>query len=266
MTISCRFLSNNGNNKLAEVVIFNRSFGPSGSQARAVIDGLPADVVHLALALDINKIEKEQLIDPGWQTELPNDSIVTNTVMVLAQRNGKSDRSTKTITTWQDLVKPGVAIVTANPKTSGAARWFFLAAYGYGLEKFKQQPTAALEFVRQLYGNAVILSRDAREAMTVFSKQGQGDVLLSYENELLLAQQKGLHNKYVVPTDVNIAIASSVTAVDVNVAKHANAEVVKAFTEFLFTPIAQQEFAKSGFRPVNQQIRDKFSICLIAID
>jgi sulfate/thiosulfate-binding protein len=239
-------------------VVFNRSFGPSGAQARAVIDGLPADVVHLALALDINKIAKEQLIDPGWQSELPNDSTVTNTVMVLAQRNGKLDRSAKTITAWQDLVKPGVEIVTANPKTSGAARWFFLAAYGYGLEKSQHQSAPALEFVRQFYRNAVILSRDVREAMTVFSKQGQGDVLISYENELLLAQQKGLDNKFVVPTDVNIAIASSVTAVDANVARHDNADVVKAFTEFLFTPTAQQEFAKSGFRPVNQQIWNQF--------
>ncbi|AFY68584.1 sulfate ABC transporter, periplasmic sulfate-binding protein [Thalassoporum mexicanum PCC 7367] len=242
-------------------VIFSRSFGPSGSQARAVIDGLPADVVHLALSLDVNKIEKEQLINPGWQQELPNGSIVANTALVLAQRNNSSshrDRPTPSITTWLELVEPDVEIVTANPKTSGAARWFFLAIYGYGLAEFKQ-PAPALEFVRKFYGNAIVLCRDVREAMTVFSQQGQGDVLISYENELLLAKQKGLDNRFIVPTDINIAIDTPIAAIDANVVKHGNGEVVKAFTEFLFTPTAQRAFAKSGFRPVNQQIKAEFS-------
>ncbi|MBK1988809.1 sulfate ABC transporter substrate-binding protein [Sphaerospermopsis aphanizomenoides BCCUSP55] len=238
-------------------VVIKESYGGSGSQTRAVIDGLQADVVALALALDTKKIEKAGLINPGWEKEAPNNSIVTRSVVALETRPGNP----KKIKTWADLAKPGVKIVTANPKTSGGARWNFLALWG-AVAKNGGNESQALNFVTQVFRNVVILPKDARESSDVFYKKNQGDVLLNYENEVILAAQQGKTDvSYEVPS-TNISIEGPVAVVDKNVDKHGTREVSEAFVKFLFTPEAQREFAKVGFRPVNptvaKEVQSKF--------
>ena len=238
-------------------VVIRESYGGSGSQTRAVIDGLPADVVALALALDTKKIEQAGLIKPGWEKEAPNNSIVTRSVVALETRPGNP----KKIKTWTDLTKPGVKIVTANPKTSGGARWNFLALWGAVVRNGGNE-SQALKFVTDVFKNVVVLPKDARESSDAFYKKGQGDVLLNYENEVILAAQQGKTDiSYEVPP-VNISIEGPVAVVDKNVDKHGNREVSEAFVKFLFTPAAQREFAKVGFRPVDptvsKEVKNKF--------
>jgi len=230
-------------------VIFDQSYGGSGSQTRAVIDGLEADVVALALALDTQKIEEAGLIEPGWEEEAPNSSIVHSSVAALVTRDGNP----KAVQGWQDLTKEDVAVITANPKTSGGARWNFLALWG-AITQTGGDDTAALDYVTQVYSKVPILPKDAREATDVFFKQGQGDVLINYENEVLLAKLNGEELPYVIP-DVNISIDNPIAVVDTNVDKHGNREAAEAFVQFLFTPEAQREFAKVGFRPVEETVK-----------
>ncbi len=229
-------------------VTFQQSYGGSGSQTRAVIDGLEADVVHLALALDTNKIEKAGLIQPGWEQEAPNEAIVSKSVGAIVTREGNP----KKISTWADLAKPNIQVITANPKTSGGARWNFLAFWG-AVTKTGGDDNKALDFTKQVFKNVPVLPRDAREATDVFFKQGQGDALINYENEMILAKQQGENLPYVVP-DVNISIDNPVAVVDKNVDKHGTREVAEAFVKFLYTPEAQREFAKVGFRPVDPTV------------
>ncbi len=238
-------------------VVIRESYGGSGSQARAVIDGLDADVVALALAQDITKIEKAGLIKPGWEREAPNNAVVTHSVVALETREGNP----KKIQTWSDLAKPGVKVITANPKTSGGARWNFLALWG-AIAQTGGNEAKATEFVTQVYRNVAVLPKDAREASDVFYKKGQGDVLLNYENEVILSALKGETSpSYVVP-QTNISIDAPVAVVDKNVDKHRTREVSEAFVKFIFTPEAQREFAKVGFRPVNsavaKEVQSKF--------
>ncbi|HEY9652828.1 MAG TPA: sulfate ABC transporter substrate-binding protein, partial [Coleofasciculaceae cyanobacterium] len=231
-----------------QTVKFNQSYGGSGSQTRAVIDGLEADIVHLALALDTKKIEKAGLIQPGWETEAPNDAIVSKSVAAIVTREGNP----KGIKTWEDLAKPGVKVITANPKTSGGARWNFLALWG-AVTKTGGDEAKALDFSSKVIKNAPVLPKDAREATDVFFKQGQGDALINYENEMILAKQQGEKLPYVVP-DVNISIDNPIAIVDKNVDKHGTREVAEAFVKFLYTPEAQREFAKVGFRPIDPTV------------
>lgn len=239
-------------------VSFNKSYGGSGSQTRAVIDGLEADVVHLALALDVQKIEKAQLIQPGWEKEFPNEGIVSQSVAAIVTREGNP----KAIKTWADLANDGVSLITADPKTSGVARWNFLALWT-SVIKTGGDDAKAQEFVTKVYKNVPILTKDAREASDVFYKQGQGDALINYENEIILAAQKGEKLPYVIP-DANISIDNPVAVIDKNVDKHGNREVAEAFVQYLYTPEAQQEFAKVGFRSVdptvaqNKELADKY--------
>lgn len=230
-----------------QTVTFKESYGGSGSQTRAVVDGLPADITHLALALDTQKIEKAGLIQPGWETEVPNNGIVSSSVAALVTREGNP----KGIKTWADLAKNGVRLITADPKTSGVARWNFLALWNSAIKSGDE--AKAVEFVTTVYKNVPVLTRDAREATDAFFKQGQGDALINYENEIILAQQKGLKVNYTIP-DVNISIDNPVAVVDKNVDKHGTREVAEAFVKYLFTPEAQQEFAKVGFRPVDETV------------
>ncbi|MBE9178939.1 sulfate ABC transporter substrate-binding protein [Oculatella sp. LEGE 06141] len=240
-------------------VIFDQSYGGSGSQTRAVIDGLEADVVALALALDTQKIEEAGLIESGWEEEAPNGSIVHSSVAALVTRDGNP----KGIQGWEDLTKDDVSVITANPKTSGGARWNFMVLWGAITEKGGNE-TAAQDYVNKVYSNVPILPKDAREATDVFFKQGQGDVLINYENEVILARLNGQELPYVIPTDVNISIDNPITVVDTNVDKHGTREAAEAFVQFLFTPEAQEEFAKVGFRPsdeaVAQQYADQFPV------
>ncbi|WP_019498106.1 sulfate ABC transporter substrate-binding protein [Pseudanabaena sp. PCC 6802] len=238
--------------KTGQKVTVKESYGGSGAQTRAIIDGLEADVVNLALEGDVNKLQKAGLIDEGWQKELPNDSIVTKSVVALSYRDGNP----KGIKSWDDVVKPGVEIITANPKTSGVAKWNFLAVYGAAREKLKDDGKAQ-EFVQKFYQNAKVLAKDAREATEVFAKQGQGDLLLNYENEVILAEKEGKKIPFVVPTNVNISIDTPATVVDTNVKKHGTEAVAKAFAEFLFTAPAQREFTALGFRSVLPEVESE---------
>lgn len=234
-------------------VTFSQSYGGSGSQTRAVVDGLEADVVALALALDIKKIEQAGLIEPGWEKEAPNDSILTKSVAALVTRDGNP----KGIKTWTDLAKDGVSVITANPKTSGGARWNFLGLWG-SVTRTGGDEAKALDFTTKVFKNTPVLPRDAREASDVFFKQGQGDVLINYENEVILAAQNGEKLPYTIP-DVNISIDNPVAVVDKNVDKHGTREIAQAFVEFLYTPESQREFAKVGFRPVEATVTKETS-------
>ncbi|WP_013320708.1 sulfate ABC transporter substrate-binding protein [Gloeothece verrucosa] len=240
-------------NQTGQEVIFQQSYGGSGSQTRAVIDGLEADVVALALALDTKKIEKAGLIQAGWEKEFPNESIVTKSVAALVKR----DDSVK-VSTWADLANKDIKVITANPKTSGGARWNFLALWG-SVTVAGGTPQQAEQYVAQVFKNAPVLPKDARESSDVFYKQGQGNVLINYENEVILAQQKGEKSNYVVPTDYNISIDSPIAIVDTNVDKHGTRKVAEAFVQYLFTPDAQREFAQAGFRPVDPTVTKEFA-------
>jgi sulfate/thiosulfate transport system substrate-binding protein len=231
-----------------QTVSFNQSYGGSGSQTRAVIDGLEADIVHLALALDTQKIEKAGLIQPGWEKEVPNEGIVSKSVAAIVTREGNP----KGIKNWEDLTKDGVKLITADPKTSGVARWNFLALWG-SVIKTGGDDAKALDFTTKVYKNVPILTRDAREANDAFFKQGQGDALINYENEIVLISQKGENPTYTIP-DVNVSIDNPIAVVDKNVDKHGNREVAEAFVKFLYAPEAQREFAKAGFRPVDATV------------
>lgn len=239
--------------KTGQTVTFEQSYGGSGSQTRAVIDGLEADVVALALALDTKEIEKAGLIAPGWEQELPNDSIVVKSVVALVPR----DDSIK-LTSWKDLAKDNIKVITANPKTSGGARWNFLGLWG-SVTQAGGSETEATAFLEQVFKNVPVLPKNARESSDVFYKQGQGNVLMNYENEVILAKSKGDNSPYFVPTDYNISIDNPIAIVDKNVDKHGTREVAEAFAEFLYTPEAQKIFAETGFRPTDTQVAQEFS-------
>ncbi len=235
-------------------VVFNQSYGASGSQSRAVADGLEADVVALSLQPDIDKIQKAGLIDPGWTNKLPHKSIVSQSVVSLITQPGNPKR----IRTWTDLAQPGLKIITANPKSSGVAKWNFLAIWGALTKESSGKEAPVLAQVQKIYQNAIVLAKDAREASDTFFKQGQGDVLITYENEAILIGQKGEKLDFVSPS-VNVSIDNPVAIVDKNVSKHQNRTVVEAFVKYLFTPAAQREFAKVGFRPVLPAVYQEFS-------
>ena len=236
-----------------QTVTFKQSYGGSGSQTRAVLDGLEADVVQLALASDVDKIQKGGLINAGWQKEVPNNGIVTKSVVALVTRPGNP----KKVKDWRDLARPEIKTITANPKTSGVARWNFLGLWG-SVTQTGGSEAKAREFTTKVYNNVPVLPKDARESTDVFYKQGQGDVLLNYENEVLLGKQKGENLPYILPP-VNISIDAPVAVVDKNVDKHGTREVATAFVKYLFTPEAQTEFAKTGFRPVNPTVAKQFA-------
>ncbi len=224
-------------------VTFKQTYGGSGSQTRAVIDGLPADVVHLALGGDVNKLAQASLVAKDWDKKLPNNAIVARSVAAIITRPGNP----KNIKSFADLARPDVKWVTANPKTSGGARWNFLALWNSAI-KAGGNEAKATEFVTTAFKNVVVQPKDAREATDAFAKQGQGDALLNYENEIIFAKERGQALDYVVP-DVNVSIDTPVAIVDKNVDKHGNREVVEAFVKYMFTPESQAEFVKLGYRP-----------------
>jgi sulfate transport system substrate-binding protein len=227
-----------------QTVTIAQSYGGSGAQARAVIDGLRADVVHLALALDIDRIAKAGLLASDWERTLPNNSIVSRSVAALVTRPGNP----KNITQFTDLARPGVTWVTADPKTSGVARWNFMALWHTAMQAGKPEAQAQ-NFMANAYRQVAVLARDAREATDAFTSQGQGDALINYENEILLARSRGKALEHSIP-NVNISIDNPIALVTRNIARHNNREVVEAFVQYLFTPEAQAEFVKAGFRPI----------------
>ncbi|MFM2432138.1 MAG: hypothetical protein RLZZ511_3352 [Cyanobacteriota bacterium] len=233
-----------------QTVTFKQSYGGSGTQTRAVIDGLEADVVHLAIGADVDKLVKAGLVNEDWTTRLPNNGIVGETVAAIITREGNP----KGLKTFADLAKDDVKWVTANPKTSGGARWNYYALWNHakktGLDEAKSK-----EFVSKAFQNVVVLAKDARESTDAFAKQGQGDALVNYENEVILAKQKGEKIDYVVP-EVNLSIDTPLAVIDKNVDKHGTRAAAEAFAKFLFTPEAQREFAKVGFRPLGDVAKE----------
>lgn len=234
-----------------QTVTFKQSYGGSGSQTNAVINGLEADVVHLSLGLDVQSIEKAGLIQPGWEKEFPDNSIVSKSVEAIVTREGNP----KGIKTWEDLAKDGVSVITADPKSSGVARWNFLGLWNSVIATGGDE-AKALEYVTKVYKNVPILTKSAREAADVFFKRKQGDALINYENEVILAELTGEKFPYFVP-DVNLSIDNPVAIVDKNVDKHGNREVAEAFIKFLYTPEAQEEFAKIGYRAIDPNVAKK---------
>jgi sulfate/thiosulfate-binding protein len=224
----------------------NTSHGGSGSQARAVIDGLDADVVTLALAFDIDAIADRGLLRPDWQTVFPNNSSPYTSTIVLVVRKGNP----KAIKDWSDLVKPGVQVITPNPKTSGGARWNYLAAWGYELGRPGGSEASAKEFVRAIFRNVPVLDTAARGATTTFGQRGIGDVFLSWENEAYLLQKElGEANFEIVIPSVSILAEPPVAIVDRNVDRKGSRALAEAYLRHLYTPEGQEIAAKNFYRP-----------------
>jgi sulfate/thiosulfate-binding protein len=232
--------------KTGEDVQIQQSHGSSGGQSRAVIEGLEADVVTLALAYDIDAIaSKSKLIAPNWAKRLPDNSSPYTSTIVFLVRAGNP----KHIHDWPDLAKPGVGIVTPNPKTSGAARWNVLAAYSYGLKRNHNDEAKARALVGAIYKNAVVLDSASRASTVTFTERGIGDVLVSWENEAILVLKEHPKDYQIVVPSVSILAEPPVAWVDVNVAKHHTEALSKTYLEFLYTPAAQRIACKWGYRP-----------------
>jgi len=233
--------------KTGEAVTINQSHGGSGKQARAVIDGLEADVVTLALAYDIDEIHhKAKLIPADWQKRLPNNSAPYTSTIVLLVRKGNP----KGIKDWDDLVKPGVSVITPNPKTSGGARWNYLAAWGYVLRQPGGDEAKAKDFVARLYNNVPVLDSGARGSTTTFVERGIGDVFISWENEALLAVKELGQDKFeIIVPSVSILAEPPVTIVDKVVNKRGTQAAAQAYLEYLYTEEGQKIAAKHYYRP-----------------
>jgi sulfate transport system substrate-binding protein len=243
--------------KTGDTVTINQSHGGSGKQARAVIDGLDADVVTLALAYDIDAIaEQSHLLPRDWQQRLPNNSTPYTSTIVFLVRKGNP----KGIKDWDDLIKPGVSVVTPNPKTSGGARWNYLAAYGYALKHNNGDDAKAREFVSALFANVPVLDAGGRGATTTFVQRGIGDVLIAWENEALLSvQQEGKDKFEIVIPSISILAEPPVTVVDRTVKRHGTAEVAKAYLEYLYTPEGQEIAARNFYRPRLDSVAQKYA-------
>ena len=234
--------------KTGQTVTIKGSYGGSGSQTRAVIDGLEADVVNLAMAADVNKIEKAGLINPGWQKEAPYNSVPVNSTVAAFVRPGNP----KKINTWKDLDNKNVDVITANPKTSGGARWNFLSLWG-SITRTGGGEAQARSFITNVYRNVDVLPKDAREATDFFVKRNQGDVLLNWETEAILAKKKG---EWTAPYKVfspNVLTEQPVAVVDKVVDRRGSRKVAEAFVRYLYTPTAQKIFVDNGFRPVTPE-------------
>ena len=233
--------------KTGQTVVLHQSHGGSGKQARTVIDGLPADVVTLALGYDIDAIAtKGRLLPANWQTRLPDNSAPYTSTIVFLVRKGNP----KGIQDWGDLVKPGVSVITPNPKTSGGARWNYLAAWAWALKQPGGSPDTAEQYMRKLYQNVPVLDTGARGALTTFAQRGIGDVLISWENEALIAsrdlEKGGL--EIVVPS-VSIVAEPPVAVVDKVALRRDTSDVARAYLEYLYSPEGQEIVAKHYFRP-----------------
>jgi sulfate/thiosulfate-binding protein len=231
--------------KTGQKVTIEQSHGGSGKQARAVIDGLEADVVTLGLAYDVDAVAKAGLIHADWGGRLPNHAAPYTSTIVFLVRKGNP----KGIKDWDDLVKPGIQVITPNPKSSGGARWNYLAAWGYALKKGGDDAKAR-EFVTALYKNVPVLDSGARGSTTTFVERGIGDVLLSWENEAFLAVEKlGKDKVELVVPSVSILAEPPVAVVDSVVEKRGTREVATAYLQFLYTPEGQKIAAQNYYRP-----------------
>ena len=242
--------------KTGNTVVVNQSHGGSGKQARTVIDGLEADVVTLALAYDIDAIAGSGLLPRTWQSRLPDHSAPYTSTIVFLVRRGNP----KKIHDWNDLVRPGVSVITPNPKTSGGARWNYLAAWGYAMRQPGGDAAKAKDFVTRLYRNVPVLDTGARGATVTFLERGIGDVLIAWENEALLAVREiGKGKVEIVTPSVSILAEPPVAVVDKVAAKHGTKEVAQAYLEFLYTPEGQELAAKHYYRPRDQAVAAKYA-------
>ena len=242
--------------KTGDNIIVKQSHGGSGKQARSVIDGLEADVVTLALAYDVDELaDKAKLITADWQKRLQHNSAPYTSTIVFLVRKGNP----KGIKDWDDLIKPNVAVITPNPKTSGGARWNYLAAWGYGLKKFGSEAKAQ-EFVGKVYGNVPVLDTGARGSTTTFVERGIGDVLLAWENEALLALKELGPDKFdIVAPSLSILAEPPVTVVDKVVDKRGTRAVAQAYLEYLYSPEGQDVARKNYYRPIDEKAAAKYA-------
>jgi len=255
--------------KTGDTVVINQSHNGSGKQARSVIEGLPADVVTLALAYDIDALNKNgNLVPADWQKRLPNNSSPYTSTIVFLVRKGNP----KGIKDWDDLAKPGVTVVTPNPKTSGGARWNYLAAWAWASQKYSGDDAKIKDYIGSLFKNVPVLDTGARGATTTFVQRGIGDVLIAWENEAYLSLKESGTNEFeIVNPSLSILAEPPVTWVDRFVNKHHTADVAKAYLEYLYTPEGQEIAARNFYRPRLQEVADKYKgqfpdIKLVTID
>ncbi len=243
--------------QFGDEITISQSHGGSGKQARSVIDGLDADIVTLALAYDIDAIaEKSQLLPKNWQTLLPNNSTPYTSTIVLLVRKGNP----KGIKDWDDLIKPGINVITPNPKTSGGARWNYLAAWGYALKKNNNDSAKARDFVTKLYKNVSVLDAGARGATTTFVQRRIGDVAISWENEALLAvKQLGKDKIEVITPSISILAEPPVAVIDRVAEKHGNGKAAKAYLSYLYSDEGQEIVAHNYYRPQSPKAAAKYA-------
>jgi sulfate transport system substrate-binding protein len=243
--------------KTGQKVTINQSHGGSGKQARSILDGLQGDVATLALAYDIDALaEKGKLIPKDWQKRLPNNSTPYASTIVFLVRKGNP----KGIKDWDDLVKPGVQIIAPNPKTSGGARWNYLAAWGAALKRTNNDEEKAKDYVAKFYKNVPVLDTGARGATTTFLQRGIGDVLVGWENEALMAiEELGKGKVELVVPKVSILAEPPVAVVDTYADKHGTRAVAQAYLDFLYTPEGQEIIAKRHYRPRLEAVASKYA-------
>jgi len=243
--------------KTGQAIKILQSHGGSSKQARAVIDGLEADVVTLALAYDIDAIsEKAGLLPANWQSRLPNNSAPYLSTIVFLVRKGNP----KGIKDWDDLVKPGISVITPNPKTSGAARWNYLAAWGYALKQSGGDETKARDFVSRLFKNVPVLDSGARGATTTFAERGIGDVLINWENEILLSTKGSGKDKFdIIVPPLSILAEPTVSLVDKIVDKRGTRQAAQAYLEYLYSEEGQEIAGKNYYRPQLQSVAAKYA-------
>ncbi len=255
--------------RTSDVVTVNQSHGGSGKQARAVIDGLQADVVTLALSADIDALNSNgNLVPANWQTRLPNNSAPYTSTIIFLVRKGNP----KNIKDWGDLARPGVAVITPNPKTGGGARWNYLAAWAWALKQPGGNAASAEAFVNKVYKNAPVLDSGARGSTTTFVERGIGDVLITWENEAFLAKKEvGADKVEIVIPSLSILAEPSVSVVDQVVDERGTRAVAEAYLRYLYSPEGQEIAAKNFYRPRDPKIAAKYAaqfpkIALVTVD
>ena len=243
--------------KTGDTLTINQSHGGSGKQARSIIDGLEADVATLGLGYDVDALyDKAKLIPQDWQKRLPHNSSPYTSTIVLLVRKGNP----KNIRDWDDLAKPGVAVITPNPKTSGGARWNYLAAWAFAQKKFGGDEAKTREFVQKIYKNVPVLDSGARGSTTTFVQRGIGDVLIAWENEAFLSQQEFGKDKFeIVAPSLSILAEPPVTVVDKIVDRRGTRKVAEAYLNYLYTDEAQDIIAKNFYRPISPAAAAKYA-------